>query len=210
MLKNQTKQAFDTLQKEIDYKYSLNLLERINNVKVEDNKIASLFVVDEYDFWQSNQQNVFSQIKLFSKDKDYYKKNLKSNFIKSFLISLFGILYSIISLILIKIQGKKVLIFSPDKVSGKYKNDKRIEKIYDFLKSNNIKYYESLHTLLGREFIKNIFLRLRPAFYPQSFDLFIFLFSKKKETIKLDYLDSNIFNKDEIKFVSYLFINFNN
>lgn len=182
------------MEKNIDYKYSLELLEKINSINIRGKNISEHFLFEDYNFWQSSQQNIFSRCKNFSKSKKNNLNKKESIFNKIFLYSSFsfGILYSSISFLAAFIFRKNVLVFSPDKVSGKYKNDKRIEKIYDYLENNNISYLESFHTLFGRDFIKNIFTRFRPAFYSESF---CFLKSKKIDDLDIKYED--YFNSKE-------------
>jgi len=64
-----------------------------------------------------------------------------------------------------------LLIYTPDKFSEKHKCDFRLYPVYNYVRRKNISYIEIFHTLLGKQFLKNLFKRRRAAIYLESFPL---------------------------------------
>lgn len=194
----------------IDYKYSLELLSRINRL-IENNKLLSnFFIYEGYNILQANQGALFSEIKIWSKNRSQsflYPHNPFVVKIKILFISLFLILISIISALYFLITQKKVLIFSVDKVEGLYKNDFRLDSLYQALIQEQKNYIEIIHTVPGRGTIKNFFRRRRPVFFLETLDAISFFNTwifKKRILKEIQNIDLSSFENEEKVFIQSL------
>ena len=62
-----------------------------------------------------------------------------------------------------------VLVYSPDKLDPRSRSDFRVSAVYDYLREQHVPYIEIVHTLFGREFMKNIWERKRLVIYKELF-----------------------------------------
>lgn len=98
-----------------------------------------------------------------------------------------------------------------EQVSGIYKNDFRLDPLYEALHEFNISYIEIVHTVLGRKMIRNMFYRKRPVIYLEAIDFFYYfrvIFEKEKLEKIVDALDFNNFSAEEILLVKTLLIKY--
>lgn len=79
--------------------------------------------------------------------------------------------FGYMSLFYFRLSNRKILVYSPDKYNTKAKSDFRMERIYKLFRDQSIPIAEVFHTLLGREFIRNLLLRKRAAFYLECLPL---------------------------------------
>ena len=195
------------------YKDSLLLLNKINEIILNNRNISQMFVYKGYDFWQSYQMLIFQNIKKFIQNKDHKIITKRINLliiVKYIILNTLLIFISILSIIIIYITRRKVIVYCSDKISSKYKSDFRIEEIYSTLINNKVGFLEIFHTLLDKNVILNFFARRRFSIYIESID-FIFLLLYKLKFIRIhnttiiNYLNLNNFKENDIKFIRNLF-----
>jgi len=80
-------------------------------------------------------------------------------------ISFFALLKSIIF-------KTSILVYTPDKFSYKQKCDFRFYPVYEYLREKKLGFVEIFHTLLNRNFFKNVIKRKRLSFYLDVFPIF--------------------------------------
>jgi len=197
-----------------DYKYNLELFNRINKLIYSNEYFLEHFFYKDYNLWHSYQAQIFERIKLFSNNISYNKTNTSIlKIINSFCIGLFSSIISIIAFLIIILNRRKVLVYSIDKTSSKYKSDFRIEEIYNTLINNKVGFLEIFHTLLDKNFILNFFARRRFAIYIESMDFIFSLlyklnFIRIHNTTIINDLNFNNFKENEIKFIRNLFLEY--
>ena len=197
-----------------DYKYSLELFNRINKLIYSNEYFLEHFFYKDYNLWHSYQAQIFERIKLFSNNISYNKTNTSIlKIINSFCIGLFSSIISIIAFLIIILNRRKVLVYSIDRTSSKYKCDFRIEEIYNTLINNKVGFLEIFHTLLDKNFILNFFARRRFAIYIESMDFIFSLlyklnFIRIHNTTIINDLNFNNFKENEIKFIRNLFLEY--
>lgn len=201
-----------------DLTYSKNLLKRINSVIIEGTPIHAYFQKyyngKAHSFWASQQFFLFSEIKSFSIHKDFekYKKLAHVRKLHSYvtdivlhIIALFSSLYSVIVL---RFGNTAVLTYSVDKLKKDTRHDPRLIEIYRILEEQGILYREVVHTLLGKEFLINLFRRRKLPLYLKSIDIFYTFFkdsSKEKKYLEdVNSLGLDEFEEFEKPFVQQL------
>ncbi len=96
--------------------------------------------------------------------------------VRFFLISSFmkmtALIITFLAFLKILLHKTPLLIYTPDKFSKKHNCDFRFYPVYQYLKERKIPYIEIFHTLLNREFFKNIISRKRLAIYLEVFPVF--------------------------------------
>ncbi len=189
-----------------DLKYSLDLLKRINTIRVNGSPLSQWTIFNTYNAWQLYQQLLLLEdIREFSKTKKYKapKAIPISLWLKEEALKTFGLAISTLSLIPLFITRKQVALYGIDRINNKYKGDARLDYIYEFLHEHHISYFEFFHTVFNRSFINNIFFRKRPALYVRSIDvLYSFLHPFETEP-QLNFREDDIsqFNEHERQFV---------
>jgi len=161
----------------IDYKYALDFLFRINQWLEKNPEISKHFLYKQYDLWQAYQHAIFVDTKTWSEKKDinqFLPKISASQIIKITIIGLFALFVTIISLLFSVISRPKISLYTVDKINGKYKNDFRLDSLYEALHESKVRYFEVVHTILGKRTVANFFKRLRPVIFLETID---FLFS---------------------------------
>lgn len=157
------------------FKYSLDLLKRINCLKVGDQTLADVRILGSYNYWMFFQQRIF-----FNDIKDYLATTSVSTQLsyitrfKDLVLSLVALLISLSALLLVKLRGIKVGVYSVDRTNSNFSgSDARLDPIYQALEIEKEPFVEFFHTILGKEFLYRIFIRKRFAFYQSGID-FIF------------------------------------
>jgi len=201
-----------------DLQRALDLLKQINRLKTKSGlPIYNTVMYKNISTWSFHQSYIFwyclrnyvkqeSLIKYLS-DKDYkidenftelssylvFKTKSKTKLIiviKTILARLLAFKVTLWAVLKTVIWQSKVLIYTPDKFSPKSGCDFRFQPVYDFLNKKNIKYIEIFHSLLNRDFLKNLFKRKRPAFYLEA----LTLTTGQKSKIKKEDFDLSGFN----------------
>lgn len=198
----------------LDYKYTLALLEKLNRFVESDSRLSKLFLYKGYNLWQAYQQSVFGDILGWSSHKQVGqimpKGSAQSN-IKTLILSSFIGLFSLGSAIFLIITRRKVLVFTLDKTNDNYKNDFRLNSLYKALETSKASYLEVIHTVIGKNTIKNLLYRLRPSIYLQSVDMLSYFeveLEKAKLRNILPSLDFSIFTKEEKALVESIIIKY--
>lgn len=202
-------------------KYSADLLDNIIHAKVEGVELSHLLVNGKYNAWNMHQEYlIFHTASGFGRYGDY--KQWKSQAIskkkalvplKNFVLFIVSITLSFWAAVRLLLRGDKVVIFSGDIISSeKQDHDRRLNPIYDFLKTHGVHFTEIFYTLFGRRFIKNVFYRKRAGLYLQAIDaLFIFLHPfclKRIREKKIDFSQCANLNESEEKFARGLIVHF--
>jgi len=165
---------------EINYRYALDFLSRLNTVSIAGKKVSDLTVMGRYNIWHTYQQLLFSDIKVFSQyqTEDFvrrYKISLRRRIITIIRQGVFGglaLLVSLFGVIRWRIRAPKVLLFSVDKVSSRrYQADRRIEPVYHFLSDYGLSFHECFHTILSKTFLSSFWKRKRMAWYLEAVDV---------------------------------------
>ena len=102
------------------YKDSLLLLNKINEIILNNRNISQMFVYKGYDFWQSYQMLIFQNIKKFIQNKDHKIITKRINLliiVKYIILNTLLIFISILSIIIIYITRRKVIVYCSDKMS---------------------------------------------------------------------------------------------
>ncbi|TAL48872.1 hypothetical protein EPN83_02855 [Patescibacteria group bacterium] len=187
-----------------DYRYALDFLNRFNRSEYNGNFLSDQFFLGRYNIWYFFQTSLFVEILRFSGSRETPKQLRLSP--SGFFISLFLFCASFLSLLWFSIFRKKVLIFSVDSLTSRYKSDFRIQGLYAFLAGESVSFAEIFHTVPGRESLKRFWGRLRPALYLEAIDFLFFLacwlFPRRKD-IAVGKLSGD-FGKDEAEFAGYL------
>jgi hypothetical protein len=192
-----------------DLKYSLDLLKRINLVRVNGAPLSSWKIFNDYNVWHIYQQFIFIEdIKEFSTTKHFIKNRGPSVLIRirENILRLIGLGVSLMSLIPLIIGRRKVLVYGIDRTNSIYNGDARIDYIYEFLTKHHITYVEAFHTIFNRAFLKNILRRKRLAFYIRAIDTLYSLLHLFATTEKIDinHHDLEHFSAEEQLFIQGL------
>jgi len=193
---------------DMDYKYSLSLLRKINNLRYKGVLLPNMFFYKGYNMWHFFQQRIFEDIKIFSATKGFEKKAKRyfPTIVKDFCVNLFLIGISSASFLLLVFRRERVLVFSIDRVNSKYKGDFRIEPLYEHLVRNRIPFIEIFHTILGRNVFINFIKRKRSSFYLEALDALCSFFIimrliKRADSAWVDDIDFSNFTLEEGEFV---------
>ena len=194
--------------KDVDYKYSLDLFERINSIEVDGKTISNFYFYSGYNIWAMFRQQIFQEIKLFSGNKQYNptpKKNI-AIWIVDNIFNLIIFLVGSISLVIFQFRKKDALVYAVDLVNSKWKSDFRLETLYHFLTMENISFSEIFHTIPGRETIEKMLKRRRFSMYLEILDWFYEWASnlgirKHTDMLVVDNLELSNIEESEKEFV---------
>lgn len=162
--------------RDIDYAYALDLLKRFNHLVESEPGLRRSFLYRGWNLLQAYQMSIFADMKNWTRDRDPEAVKPSLNLItlfKTVVTGAFGSLASFVSLIYFVLSGRRILVFSIDKISGNFLNDFRLEALYAALQEEGAPYGEILHTLGGKSMIKNFFTRGRPVIYLESVEFII-------------------------------------
>ncbi len=197
-------------QSSIDYKYSLDFLKRINSFVEKDEYLKNIFIYRGYNLWQANQSSVLGDIKNWSKNKNldtvFPRTNIKILIKILITTSAIGFI-SVFSVLFFIFSRRKVIVFTSDKISGKFNNDFRLDTLYKALNKNEEKFIEIVHTIPGKSTFKNFFIRQRPVIYLEAPDSFSFLEIRREKIRflkKAKNFDLKNFNNEERYFLRIL------
>ncbi|MEK7194224.1 MAG: hypothetical protein AAB660_00855 [Patescibacteria group bacterium] len=193
----------------MDYKYSLDFLEKINHSVFEGKLDTRGVFYEGYNIWYFFQASLFVDIKKFSLSKEIPPENRLS--ISGFLVSLFFLFFSLCSLFFLSLTRKRVMIFSVDSLSSKFKSDYRMESLYSFLETKDIDFFEVFHTIPSKTTMFRLFKRSRLTMYLESIDFMFFIKQKivsffslpNKDNDFVDLLQLNDFSDKEKLFAAY-------
>lgn len=158
----------------IKYQYSLDLLKRFNGLVERDELLRRCFSRGGWNLLQTYQAALFSDMKLWSREERLNALRPDAtpiSILKTFGGSAFAIAVSILAAVWAICVRKRVLIFSGDKIDGRYKNDFRIDPIYAAITQTGASFIESVHTLADRNMRKNFFIRRRLVLYQEAIDM---------------------------------------
>lgn len=185
------------------FQEALLTLKKLNNLVSENKVLANVLIFQEYNFWQIYQPFIFLDLRNYFKNKNAFlnKKTEETFNVRILLSGSILLIISVISLVFFVLSRRKIIIFSSDIISSKYKSDFRMQGIYEYLLDNNIKFFEIFHTNLGKNTFLNILRRRRPAFYLESIDFIYFWLNvfraKNKNNQIINDADFNIFGDDK-------------
>ena len=177
----------------------LALLKDIGSVKVNGRKLSDLTIDGGYNIWQTYRFTVFlGDIKDFLSGvvKPDHGKGVNIKDIIGYAAIMAVSAYAVVKLWLFR---PKLLIYSVDKANGAHGNDFRMDGVYDFLSKRGVGYIELFHTLLGRQFFKNLLKRRRSGIYLKAIDAVFYLTRPfvKKAVVEVDEEDLMRFPEDE-------------
>lgn len=116
-----------------------------------------------------------------------WRSSLKTLFI--FFVKLIAWIISCLAVIKAVISRTPFLVYTPDKFIKKYGCDFRFFHTYKYLREKRVKFLETFHTLLGKEFFKNLFLRRKLVIYLESFPLFFVNWRKYSDSYDLSIFE---------------------
>ncbi|MCI0542519.1 hypothetical protein L0Y69_02050 [bacterium] len=168
--------------KDIDYKFSLGFLKKLNRLTQRDTLLANSFTHEEYNLWHLYQQNIFEDIKAFSVSQKFSPRKKASFFsilhLKNFIIGLALAVFSLASFLFLVASKRKVLVYSIDRANSSHKSDFRLETLYGVLEKKNVTYFEIFHTIPTLQTFRNIFARKRFSAYLEAIQR-VFYWKKK-------------------------------
>lgn len=195
-----------------DLQYELELLRKVSRASVNGVPVSNVALLDTYAFWQRFSQSLFStSIRNFSVSRNFqtYLSHEHSSFlasVRSGILVLLGVCVSCIGTVFSVFLRPSILIFGIDRVSDvTHKADFRNEALYRFLKLRSISFTECLHTVFGKEFLLNLFIRKRLPFYLESLNSLYALFSlfTPQKSLRIGFSDSDVFTEDEKLFAQH-------
>ncbi|MEN9614158.1 MAG: hypothetical protein RLZZ347_465 [Candidatus Parcubacteria bacterium] len=155
---------------EYSYQRALGLLKSIELVAQREH-LNELFAIDGFDFFEAYRHRIFSDIKGYKKGAEPASYHGWTGEVRVFLLNMLGIIVSALGVLQLLIMRKKILVYSPDKLSDPAKHhDFRIDEVYSFLQRTRLPYTEILHTTINRTFFLNILRRRRLPVYLESFN----------------------------------------
>lgn len=162
----------------IDVPYSLELLKRINNLNIEGRPIHAFFKNGQYSDWAFQQFFLLSQIKEFSRSKDFsvYKKSRKPRFFFLSRIVMWSgssavLLASFVGYVYGLVLKPRVVLFCSDFLKPDSPINPRLFVVISYLHKRQVTFVEILHVTTMRNFFRNTLRRRRPAVYIESVGL---------------------------------------
>lgn len=162
-----------------DFHAALDVLKRFNAFVAQDEALSRLLLDGEYNFLQGYQFPLF--LALTSKKIDHGTrlesgKSKAGAAVRARQAGALGI--SLLSWLYLLASRRQVLLFAADKHTVKrYLCDFRMESMYRYLFSRNVRFVEVLHTLYAPGFLGDALRRGRPAVYAESVDMLYGVFS---------------------------------
>jgi hypothetical protein len=194
---------------EINYKYSLELVQKINSIKYDGKPLNQTFIAQGVNYLAFFQQALLSEAKQFSRNK-VIPTNTSLNW-KGLFVSLFIFTHTALSIAIFCLVRRKIFIFSADSATSRFKSDFRIQEIYESIEKLGIKCWEIFHTVPAKKTIKNLMYRRRLSIYLQSIDFLhfayrkIFFYKNEKSSFDPEKLDLNdVDDSNERKFLLYI------
>lgn len=156
------------------FSLALRKLKQFNQYVLLAPELRSYFVDGDYDFLQSY------QVFLLSNLADFYgatgwghaalTKTAKAS-VKIRFRQIFAFLWSALSYIWLIVSRREILIFGADRDnSSVYYCDFRVSNLYKYLKERNSRFVEFFHTIFDRNFIGRAFSRHRVSLYLEALD----------------------------------------
>lgn len=161
-----------------DLQYEKELVHRLNAVKVNGIPAALHTPIEGVSVWHTFQQFLLdSDVKLFARTRSFatYQGEVQklSRFrVRRALGAMALLCLHSIGVLLFLVRRPKVLVFGVDKVSDTaFGSDFRMHGLYQFLRTEHIRFFECFHTIPGRQLISHFFKRKRFALYIEAFDV---------------------------------------
>ena len=161
--------------KKVDLKLALAWLEEINTVKTSDGeRVYDLFLQGEKSLWMGVQHYLFESLKSLTKEvgvKSYGRQVIerreKSHL--RFIADWFHKMNLLVWKVCASVRPKKLLVYTTDIIDPRLRCDFRFERIYRYLQSDKLPFYEIFHTTHLVRTIKNLARLRRPCIYIESF-----------------------------------------
>lgn len=198
-----------------DMRYVVDLLTRINACRKNTQDISSYFIEGKYSLWAFQQYFFVSQIKEFSKTRNfdtYMKKRTPRNSAVSHFATFFfecavgfATVVGVVSVLFRKIE---IVTFSSDFLNADKKPAPRLRNIYNYFFEKKVRYIEILHITTPRAFFKNLPKRNHCGVYFESFSMVARIWSraraKHQQQMWSEGFDYSAFSGDELRLVSLL------
>jgi len=190
----------------IDYKYTLDLVRRINKAVEVTPVLANHFQCEGYNLLERFQAILWSDTKVWTMEKKVPDGKVTLSIkIKSAVTGLLLLAVSVISLTFFVFKRRdEVAVFTDDKTEGPFKNDTRLNAVYEALNAGRKRYLEVVHTVPRSLTFFNFFKRRRFVVYLEAVDFiyqpFIWIKSRKIRHL-ISQVDLSSFNANERIFV---------
>lgn len=168
-----------------NYAEALELFEKFTSVVKKDINLSSRFDLDGYNLWQAYSHAIFLDIRNWTKTRSLDEIKNKHSFLLFLKVSItlcFLFIESVLSWFLFILLQPHFALFSIDKISGPFKNDFRLDALYNALKKEDVSYFEIIHTIPSKVTLVHFLKRMRPVIYLESFDWLTFFHVKRKRS----------------------------
>lgn len=198
------------------YDYARDLLGRVNSVRVQDRMLSGVFNFSDpglvVSLWSFQQFFLMREIGDFAKRSGHsgalatksMDKQVQRSLV-NLLLRFWAVAISLITICRALLLRVPILVYSVDKLDKFTRRDPRLAQIYTKLEQGNVRYTGIVHSLLGREFLSNSLLRLRPVIYLEAVDAFYPIFKNRYKERKYRRLVAELkldeFSEDERAFV---------
>lgn len=156
------------------FKYSLDFLKKFNSLRYRGEPLSHQKIFGKYNVWIFFQSRIFfNELREFVKDKQIPLEQRPSFRVRlqNFVMAGFGLLMSFLGLSAAVLLRKKTLVYGIDRTnSNVFRNDSRMDPVYQYLKSSGLPFLECLHTTYEVTFVKRFFKRRRLVLYIKSID----------------------------------------
>jgi hypothetical protein len=194
---------------EIDTRYSLDLLRKINQLTVDGESISHIAHTSFTSAWASKQFFLLTQIKEYSKYKDFvtYEATFKRSPIagvNTFLSQCFIVGVTFFAVLSMMMGNKKVLLFEADRIKKGTSFGPRLYRVFSMLTERHIAYMQCTHAASGMELLKNTFHRGKLVVYLEAIDAVASLVTwknRKKDRAIVETIDLSVFEENEQAFV---------
>jgi hypothetical protein len=153
----------------IDYPYARHFVERLNALIYKGKPVHESAVYDGFNIWQMQQQHIMTDMRHFSRSKQFIRKhNPLSVKIKNLVLGCFFLFITACAIIKIFFVRNRAIVYSVDKINGITKSDARNDVLYQALAAQRKKYIEVFHSSYGRSAVKNFIVRKRVGIYLEA------------------------------------------
>lgn len=160
-----------------------DILRKINAIEIDGVRLSERKIFGDYNVWQ------FYQYNLLFRDIPSLKSVRRSGStdFSYFFFAVFAMVISALALIWAGLTGKRILIYTTDKVSSAIgPNDFRMDPIYESLREKRSSYLEVVHTLGGKSMLQSFFKRGRLVVYLEAIEILYRLTHPSRKRVKVD------------------------
>lgn len=183
----------------------LNLLERLNTMRVGSGSLTDVFIFRTYSLWSFFQQHMWSEIRSWSPQKQGTPPPMS---LKDWLLRYAALCISLFSCAWLVLRRPRNALYTVDITVGDFKNDPRLHKVYEVLYKQRESFFEIIHGRMNGGLIRRFFSRRRPVIYLEGIDvLFGWLKSfRLLSPVQFPHIpiDAERFNASETPLVAYL------